>query len=119
MLCCCCIDKRRNPSCSCRKQIIDKLSESNFATKINLCSKCIELHLTGVKKKLYVLPPLTPGDDSLSSACPTSVTWEDQHQLVARAKILVLGKFDPFFDLVLIMNSAQIWGFLASMFFLM
>ena len=29
-----------------------------------------------------------------TSACPTSVTWEDEHQLVARAKILVLGELD-------------------------
>ena len=117
MLCCCCIDKRRNPSCSCRKQIVDKLSESNFETQINLCSKCIELHQMGVKKNsmFFLLLLLV----TTASACPTSVTWEDQHQLVARAKILVLGKFDPFFDLVLIMNSAQIWGFLSSMFFLM
>ena len=54
-----------------------------------------------------------------ASACPTSVTLEDQHQQVARANILVLGKFDPFFDLVLIMNSAQILGFLSSMFYRM
>ena len=29
-----------------------------------------------------------------TSACPTSVTWEDEHQLVARAKILLLGELD-------------------------
>ena len=29
-----------------------------------------------------------------TSACPSSVTWEDEHQLVARAKILVLGELD-------------------------
>ena len=29
-----------------------------------------------------------------TSGCPTSVTWEDEHQLVARAKILVLGELD-------------------------
>ena len=28
------------------------------------------------------------------SGCPTSVTWEDEHQLVARAKILILGELD-------------------------
>ena len=29
-----------------------------------------------------------------TSGCPTSVTWEDEHQLVARAKILLLGELD-------------------------
>ena len=38
-----------------------------------------------------------------TSACPTSVTWEDEHQLVARTKILLLGEL----DLVLVLSSVD------------
>lgn len=53
-----------------------------------------------------------------TSACPTSVTWEDEHQLVARAKILVLDLglfvFDVVSDLINGVNFVNggdpVWG---------
>ena len=50
-----------------------------------------------------------------ASECLTSVTWEDEHQLVARVKILLLGELDLVMSCppVLIVSPTQILDYLS------